>query len=668
MILLILLLPIIGSMIAGLLGRYLGYNSSKYIATILTIISAIYSWYVYYEVIVLNNNFNIKLFNWVTIDNIEIDWAFMIDELSVTLLVVVTTVASLVHLYATSYMSHDPHQQRFFSILSLFSGFMIILVTGGNYLVMFVGWEMIGVSSYLLISHWHTRLSAMKSGLSAFLINKVGDTFLTIGLFLLLVTFGSLNYSTINSLSAYINSDIITLISLCLLIGATAKSAQLGLHTWLLNSMEGPTPVSSLLHAACLVCAGIYLLIRSSYLLEYSPTVLLIILWLGGLTTLIAGLIAIVSNDIKKIIALSTMSQLGLMVLAIGLSSYQASIYHLFTHGMFKALLFMSAGSIIHSIVYESQDIRTFGGLINYLPVTYVCLLIASLSLMAIPGLSGFYSKDIIIESAYGVYTLSGFTLYWFAIISATLTTIYSFRVLYLVFFNTPNANRYTYNIIHESDYKMLVPMIILAIFSIFIGYITKDIYLGFGSPFNSIFTHPNNLSIVDIEMSLPTSYKLLPLFLTIFSVFAVVFIYEFNYSWLPSFTNTIFYNLYLYANSKFMIDQIINNLILRSGLYSGLLLSQFVDKGLLHIYGPTGLYRGLNYLSNKPLLSLDSTSYINEISNSINPLFYNTSKSTPVRFYGIFLLSLLFILSFFIFSSSYTLIILLLVSVWLIP
>jgi NADH-ubiquinone oxidoreductase chain 5 len=646
MVLLTLLLPLLGSLISGLLGRLLGYNSSKYIASLCIIIPCIYSWYLYYNVMVLNIIYNINLFNWITIDNIEIDWAFIIDELSVTLLVAVCTISSLVHIYATSYMSHDPHQQRFFSILSLFTSFMIILVTASNYLVMFVGWEMIGVSSYLLIGHWHTRLAAMKSGLNAFLMNKFGDTFMTIGLFLILITFGSFNFSTIYSLSSYINTDILTLIMLCLLIGAVAKSAQLGLHTWLLNSMEGPTPVSSLLHAACLVCAGIYLLIRSSYLLEYTPTVLLIILWLGGLTTLIAGIIAIVTNDIKKIIALSTMSQLGLMVLAIGLSSYQVSIYHLFTHAMFKALLFMSAGSIIHSVIYESQDIRTFGGLIHYLPVTYISILIASLSLMAIPGLSGFYSKDLIIESAYGVYSLSGFTLYWFAITSATLTSIYSFRLLYLIFYNIPNANRYTYYSIHESDYKMLIPMIILAILSIFIGYLTRDIYLGFGSPFNSIFTHPSNLSLVDIELSLPTSYKLLPLILTILSVSSVLFIYEYNYNWLPNIKNSYVYNLYLYTNNKFMLDQIINNIILRSSLSISILSSQFIDKGLLQIYGPTGLY------------------------NSANKDSIFNQTNTNIRHYGIYLLILLIIISFIYYISliinysiAYNLILLLLIT-----
>lgn len=361
-----------------------------------------------------------------------------------------------------------------------------------------------------------------------------------------------------------------------------------------------PTPVSSLLHAACLVCAGIYLLLRSCYILEYTPIVLLIILWWGGLTTLIAGLIAIVSNDIKKIIALSTISQLGLMMIAIGISSYNTSIYHLLCHAMFKALLFMSAGSIIHSIIYESQDIRYYGSYIHYLPMTYICMLIASLSLMAIPGMSGYYSKDFIIESTYGIYTISGYIVFLFSILSATLTSIYSIRLLYLVFLNVPNSNKYTYYNISESSYTMLIPMFILVIYSIFIGYITKDIYIGMGSSsnFSGIFIHPNNISLIDIEYSLPTYIKILPLLLVCVSITIVLYIYEYYYTLLYIYNNRLLYTLYVYANNRFMFDQVLNNIILVYTLYYSLLLNLYIDKGILHIYGPTGLYHTLNVLA----------------------------------------------------------------------
>ena len=598
MIIITIFLPILGSIVSGLLGRWLGYKWSSQITTLTIIIACILSYILAINVLMGDGiSYTVNISKWIYVEYLEIDWSFVIDELTVTMLIPILTISSLVHIYALGYMSHDPHQSRFFSILSMFTGFMVILVTGDNYLVMFVGWEFIGLASYLLISFWYTRLLAMKSALSALLMNKFGDTFLSLGLIITIWTFGTLNYNSIFALSQYINTDILNLIMICFLIGATSKSAQLGLHNWLLSSMEGPTPVSALLHAACLVCAGIYLLIRSSYILEYSPTVLLICLWLGGLTTIIAGIIAITSNDIKKIIALSTMSQLGLMVVAIGLSAYNISLFHLFCHAMFKALLFMSAGSIIHSIVSESQDIRTYGGLLNYLPVTYVCILIASLSLMAFPGLTGYYSKDIIIESTIGVYTISGYIIYWLSLSSATLTTLYSIRLLYLVFFNTPNNSKFAYLNLHESSWLMLIPMIILGFASIFLGYITRDIYLGFGSPFNSIFIHPNNLSIIDTELSINIVYKLLPLILTILGTIVILVLYEFYYKFILVYNNNTLLSIYNYCNNKFMLDQILNNIIIRSSLQEGIKLNSFIDKGTLQILGPRGIYDTLNII-----------------------------------------------------------------------
>nr|YP_009029661.1 NADH dehydrogenase subunit 5 [Magnusiomyces ingens]YP_010180081.1 NADH dehydrogenase subunit 5 [Saprochaete ingens]AHY04915.1 NADH dehydrogenase subunit 5 [Magnusiomyces ingens]QUX32925.1 NADH dehydrogenase subunit 5 [Magnusiomyces ingens]QUX32949.1 NADH dehydrogenase subunit 5 [Saprochaete ingens] len=593
-------MPMLGSMLAGLLGRWLGYKLSGYVATLSMMMACMFSYMLYYNVMMNNEMYTLNMGKWMYVEYLEMDWSFMMDELTVTMLMPMLTVSSLVHMYALGYMSHDPHQSRFFSMLAMFTGFMVMLVTGDNYLVMFLGWEFIGLASYLLISFWFTRLAAMKSALSALLMNKFGDTFLSMGLMMMIWTFGSLNYNSMFALSQFINTDMLNTIMICFLIGATSKSAQLGLHNWLLSSMEGPTPVSALLHAACLVCAGMYLLIRSSYMLEYSPTVLLMCLWLGGLTTMMAGMMAMTSNDMKKIMALSTMSQLGLMVVAIGLSAYNMSLFHLFCHAMFKALLFMSAGSIMHSMISESQDIRTYGGLLNYLPVTYVCILMASLSLMAFPGLTGFYSKDIIIESTLGVYTISGYIIYWLSLSSATLTTLYSIRLLYLVFYNIPNNNRYTYFNLHESTWFMLIPMIILSFASIFIGYITRDIYLGFGSKFNSMFMHPNNLSIIDTELALPSSnllLKLLPLMFTMLGTMIVIVLYEFKYSLIYVYNNKLLLNLYMFFNNKLMLDQMLNNIILRSNLSLGFKLNKFVDKGALQILGPRGIYDTLNII-----------------------------------------------------------------------
>lgn len=347
-----------------------------------------------------------------------------------------------------------------------------------------------------------------------------------------------------------------------------------------------PTPVSSLLHAATMVCSGVYVLVRVSFILEYTPTILLIILWLGGLTTLISGLIAVVTNDIKRVIALSTMSQLGLMILAIGSSSYDLAIYHLYCHAFFKALLFMSAGSIIHSLISETQDFRKYGGLLNYLPYTYICILIASLSLMAIPGLTGYYSKDIIIETLYGQYNISGYILYFIAIISAALTSIYSLRLLYLTFINNPKINKNTYNYIHESKI-MLIPMIILAIYSIFLGYYRDNVI------FNLNLGLPNTNTFIETEFTIPMWIKLLPLILGLTLSLFIVYLYEISYN-NPLFgnNNKYFISIYNYFNQKIYFDQLLNNLIIRPSLLLSGILNNNIDNGLLKILGSTGISR----------------------------------------------------------------------------
>lgn len=327
-----------------------------------------------------------------------------------------------------------------------------------------------------------------------------------------------------------------------------------------------------------MVCAGVYVLVRSSFILEYTPSILLTILWLGGITTLVSGLIAIVSNDIKRVIALSTMSQLGMMMLAIGISAYDLSIYHLYCHAFFKALLFMSAGSIIHSVISETQDMRKYGGLINYLPFSYTSMLIASLSLMAIPGLTGFYSKDIIIETLYGSYTLSGYIIYYLALSSATLTALYSMRVLYLTFINNPNNNKSTYTYVHE-NINMAIPMFILVFYSIFLGYARDNVtfHLNLGLPHTNYF--------IDTEYTLPAIIKLLPLILGLSLSILLIYIYEFIYK----LNKSTFYNFF---NQRIYYDQLLNNLIIRPTLIWGGSLNKFIDNGLLKVLGSPGVYR----------------------------------------------------------------------------
>ena len=407
----IIILPLLASIISGFFGRKVGVTGSHIITCTSVITTTILATIAFFEVGLNNIPVSVKLFRWIDSESLNVLWSFNFDSLTVSMLIPVLIVSSLVHVYSIGYMSHDPHNQRFFSYLSLFTFMMIILVTANNYLLMFVGWEGVGVCSYLLVSFWFTRIAANQSSISAFLTNRVGDCFLTIGMFAILWSFGNVDYSTVFSIAPFISDNIIILVGTCLLIGAMAKSSQIGLHVWLPMAMEGPTPVSALIHAATMVTAGVYLLMRSSPLIEYSNTVLLLCLWIGAITTVFSSLIGLFQQDIKKVIAYSTMSQLGMMVIAIGLSSYNVAIFHLVNHAFYKGLLFLGAGAVIHAVA-DNQDFRKYGGLKSFLPLTYSVMLIASLSLVAFPFMTGFYSKDFIIESTYGQFCFSSTVVY----------------------------------------------------------------------------------------------------------------------------------------------------------------------------------------------------------------------------------------------------------------
>jgi NADH-ubiquinone oxidoreductase chain 5 len=599
----IIFLPLLGSIVSGFFGRKVGVKGAQIVtcsSVILTTLLAIVS---YIEVGIKNIPVNIFLFKWIDSESMNIDWGFSFDSLTVSMLIPVLIVSSVVHIYSIGYMSSDPHNQRFFSYLSLFTFMMIILVTANNFLLMFVGWEGVGVCSYLLVSFWFTRIAANQSSISAFLTNRVGDCFLTIGMFTIIWSFGNLDYNSVFSLSPFFNENIITIVGICLLIGAMAKSSQVGLHIWLPMAMEGPTPVSALIHAATMVTAGVYLLMRSSPLIEYSSTILLIIVWLGAITTIFSSLIGLFQQDIKKVIAYSTMSQLGMMVIAIGLSSYNVALFHLINHAFYKGLLFLGAGAVIHA-VGDNQDFRRYGGLKQYLPLTYSVILIASLSLVAFPFMTGFYSKDFILESAYGKFLLSSITVYYIATIGAIFTTLYSVKVLYLTFLTNPNGPVNNYRNAHEGDIYMSLPLVILAIFSIFFGYITKDIYIGLGSSFfsdNSIFIHPNNEIMLDTEFAVKTIYKILPLILTIvFSILALI-IPEFLSKLVLRFKYTnLGYNIFGFFNQRFLFEMLYNNYITNLILKLGGQTTKVLDRGSIELIGPYGLEKALTSLNTR--------------------------------------------------------------------
>jgi len=605
MYLALIILPILGSIVSGFFGRKIGVSGARIITCACVIITTILAIVAFLEVGLNQIPVKIELFRWIDAESLNIKWSFNFDSLTVSMLIPVLIVSSLVHLYSIGYMSHDPHNQRFFSYLSLFTFMMIILVTADNFLLMFVGWEGVGVCSYLLVSFWFTRIAANQSSISAFLTNRVGDCFLTIGMFAILWSYGNLDYSTVFSLAPYYNESVVIIIGICLLIGAMAKSSQVGLHVWLPMAMEGPTPVSALIHAATMVTAGVYLLIRVSPLIEYSSLVLLLCLWLGAITTVFSSLIGLFQQDIKKVIAYSTMSQLGMMVIAVGLSSYNIALFHLVNHAFYKGLLFLGAGAVIHAVA-DNQDFRKYGGLVSYLPLTYSVMLIASLSLVAFPFMTGFYSKDFIIESAFGKYYISSIAVYYIASIGAMFTTLYSVKVLYLTFLSNPNGPIVNYkqaHAAHDGDIYMSLPLIILAVFSIFFGYITKDIFIGLGSDFfsdNGLFIHPKHEIMLDTEFAVPTFYKLLPLFFTVsLSIISILFT-EFYPTLLIKFKlSNLGYNIFGFFNQRFLVEMFYNKYISGLILDLGAQTTKVMDKGSVEKFGPFGLEKSVSEISN---------------------------------------------------------------------
>jgi NADH-ubiquinone oxidoreductase chain 5 len=615
MYLAIITLPLLGSIVAGLFGRKVGVSGAQLITTLCVISTTLLAIVAFFEVGLNNIPVSINLFRWIDSESLNVLWGFQFDSLTVSMLIPVLIVSSLVHVYSIGYMSHDPHNQRFFSYLSLFTFMMVILVTANNFLLMFVGWEGVGICSYLLVSFWFTRIAANQSSISALLTNRVGDCFFMIGMFAILWSFGNIDYSTVFSLAPFVNENIVTIIGVCLLIGAMAKSSQVGLHVWLPMAMEGPTPVSALIHAATMVTAGVYLLMRASPLIEYSSTVLILCLWLGAMTTVFSSLIGLFQQDIKKVIAYSTMSQLGMMVIAVGLSSYNIALFHLVNHAFYKALLFLGAGAVIHA-VSDNQDFRKYGGLRAFLPLTYSVMMIASLSLVAFPFMTGFYSKDFILESAYGQFYFSSTVVYFIATIGAMFTTLYSVKVLYLTFLTNPNGPLTSYKHAHEGDIFMSLPLIILAIFSIFFGYIAKDLFIGLGSGFfmdNSLFIHPMHETMLDTEFAVPVLFKLLPLIFTISLSFLAILLSEFLPLSLISFKLTrLGYNIFSFFNQRFLIELLYNKYITGFVLKLGGQTTKVLDRGSVELLGPYGLEKGLVNLS-KNISSLDTgviTSY----------------------------------------------------------
>jgi len=620
----------LGFLICLFLGFRLGDKGCCIITTWCVFLATMFAETTLFQSVFCDTSYKLILSTWIPLGIGDILWVFSLDTITSGMLVIVTMIAFFVHLYSVEYMALDPHLPRFMSYLSLFTFFMLILVTSQNFLVMFIGWEGVGLCSFLLINFWHSRIQANKAAIKAILYNRVGDFFLLLAIFTILYKFNCLDYDIIFSQVAFLVDTYIyitdsfffnylDLICLSLLLGAVGKSAQLGLHGWLPDAMEGPTPVSALIHAATMVTAGVFLIIRSSFLFEYSPEILLVVAIVGAMTALFAATSGLFQNDIKRIIAFSTCSQLGYMVFACGLSNYNVSFFHLSNHAFFKALLFLGAGSIIHSVADE-QDIRKMGGFKEVLPFSYMVFLIGSLALIGFPFLSGFYSKDIILEVAYAHYTNTSRFIFYVGLLSALFTAFYSTRLLIYVFFKSTNIFRVLTLSLHESNYPIFLPLFYLSICSIVVGYLSSDLIIGAGisSWNNTIFLLPFNYFMYDIEF-LPI-FKLLPLVVISFGIvisICVCMLFVDNFLALKRFT--VFNSLYYFLVKKWYFDRIFNQHFGQAVIVSGYNIGyNHVDRGLIEYMGPSWI-SDLLYDSSKNFLNIQN----GYIYNYLNMIFF---------------------------------------------
>jgi NADH-quinone oxidoreductase subunit L len=533
---LIAFLPLIGFLIAGIFGRQIGDRASQIVTTGLLFIASALSWIVFLDVVIDGNKYPVTLFNWVTSGDFTFDWSLYVDTLTAVMLVVVTSVSALVHLYSTSYMEEDPHKPRFFAYLSLFTFAMLMLVTSDNLVQMFFGWEGVGLASYLLIGFWFKKPSANAAAIKAFVVNRVGDFGFALGIYACFVVFGTVEFSgifpnvaahqneTLNFLGA--DYDALTVIALLLFVGAMGKSAQLGLHTWLPDAMEGPTPVSALIHAATMVTAGVFLVARFSPLFEFSPVALEVVTVVGAATAFFAATVGLVQNDIKRVIAYSTCSQLGYMFFALGVGAYGGAIFHLFTHAFFKALLFLGAGSVIHAMHHE-QDMRNMGGLKDKIPFTAIVMLIGTLAITCVPLLSGYYSKDLIIQAAYASDSaFSGFA-FFMGITAALMTSFYSWRLWLMTFTGDTRADHHTYDHAHEGPWMMTVPLLILAIGALGAGWYFHEAFIGAGKVGfwnGALITAAND--VMDQAMLVPAAVVKAPFIVMLIGFFTAMVFY----------------------------------------------------------------------------------------------------------------------------------------------
>ncbi|MFT7087641.1 MAG: NADH-quinone oxidoreductase subunit L [Rickettsiales bacterium] len=597
---LILLLPLIGALTSGILSSTVSKKFAQIFNSSLLVLSAIFAFILFFQIGVKGEKETIILFDWITSGTFSTSWALQVDSLTSAMLVLVTFVSALVHIYSIGYMSEDKSVPRFMAYLSLFTFFMLILVTANNFLQLFVGWEGVGLASYLLIGFWFKKPSANAAAMKAFLVNRVGDFGLLVAIALIYVTFGSINFSEVFAavpdhagkgfMILGVEFNIITSIALLLFIGAMGKSAQIGLHTWLADAMEGPTPVSALIHAATMVTAGVFLVARCSPIFEYSPFALGVVTIVGALTAIFAATIALTQNDIKKIIAYSTCSQLGYMFFACGVSAYSAGVFHLLTHGFFKALLFLGAGAVIHAM-HHQQDIRKMGGLWKKIPFTFAMMWIGSLALAGFPPFAGFYSKDAVLEAAFMSHSSFGMLAFYLGIIAAFLTAFYSWRLLFLVFNGKTRSDKKTFDHAHEAPKTMLIPLALLAVGAIASGFIGQNVLhmISFEGNFfeNAIFTMPGNNILEEIHHT-PILIKILPMILGIIAI-ALAYLLYIAKPHLPAKIAKMFKVPYKISLNKWYVDEIYDKIFVQSLKKISTNLWKFWDSKVIDGFGPNG-------------------------------------------------------------------------------
>jgi len=602
-------LPLIGSLIAGALIFFRTGDhhhdhkidqAAQYVTCGAMLLAAVSAFVAFIDVVVNGNTGAVEIFTWIDSGTLELSWALRGDTLSLTMVLMVTVVSSMIHIYSVGYMHHDASVPRFMSYLSLFTFMMLMLVTANNLLQLFFGWEGVGLASYLLIGFWFDRPSANAAAIKAFVVNRIGDFGFALGIFATYMLFDSISFDTIFALAPQKADTVmyvfghdfhaLTVICLLLFMGAMGKSAQLGLHTWLPDAMEGPTPVSALIHAATMVTAGVFMVARCSPLFEFSETALTVVTIVGASTAIFAATIGCVQNDIKRVIAYSTCSQLGYMFFALGVSAYSAGIFHLITHAFFKALLFLSAGSVIHAMSDE-QDMRKMGGLYKLIPVTYVMMWIGSLALAGVWPFAGYFSKDMIIEVAYAVHTGVGQYAFWVGVTAAFLTAFYSWRLIIMTFHGTSRADEHTLAHVHESPKVMLIPLGVLALGAVFAGFTLYEYFVGehydafWGG---ALFTLPVHAALENAH-HVPAWVKFSPLVAGATGIALAYFLYMFRPDLPPKIAGA-FPAVYRFLLNKWYFDELYNVLFVQPAFKIGRFFWKKGDGAIIDGLGPDGL------------------------------------------------------------------------------